>query len=233
MSGKKAAAAKTAKTPRNPELAPGVTKYGRSASFARARKYLYTKKKTPAKAPAAKPATAVKEPRFYAADDVPKPLTSRKNKHHPTRLRSSIVPGSVLILLAGRFRGKRVVFLKQLPSGLLLVTGPYKVNGVPLRRVNQAYVIATSTKVDVSSVDVKNISDDFFKRAAEKKSKKDSSEFFKEDAKKNTITEERKAAQKKVDSALIGVIGKVAQLKAYLGAKFSLTNGLIPHTIKF
>ncbi|CAE8694414.1 unnamed protein product [Polarella glacialis] len=82
------------------------------------------------------------------------------------KLKKQIVPGSVLILLAGRFRGRRVVFLKQLESGLLLVTGPFAINGVPLRRVNQRYCIATSAKTDVKGADVSTISDAYFAKEA-------------------------------------------------------------------
>merc|ERR1712196_422802 len=118
----------------------------------------------------------------YPADDIkPKVPSEREaNSKKVATLKKTIKPGSVLILLGGRFRGKRVVFLKQLPSGLLLVTGPYQLNGVPLRRVNQAHCIATSASVDVAKADVKGIDDAFFARAKKKKD----DEFFGEEAKK-------------------------------------------------
>jgi large subunit ribosomal protein L6e len=55
------------------------------------------------------------------------------------------------------------VVLKSLASGNLLVTGPYAVNGVPLKRVNPAYVISTSTKVSLDGVNA-NVDDAWFKR---------------------------------------------------------------------
>ncbi|KAI8808783.1 ribosomal protein L6e-domain-containing protein [Cladochytrium replicatum] len=171
-----------------------------------------------------------KPARFYPAEDAPVPFKSRKAAR-PTAIRSSIEPGTVLILLAGRFRGKRVVFLKQLGSGLLLVTGPFKINGVPLRRVNQAYVIATSTKVDVSACSIDDsINDDFFKQTKDaKKAKK----LYEEEPKKSAVTESRIAAQKKVDAKIVAAVKKTPALTAYLSASFALSKGQYPHLLKF
>ena len=101
---------------------------------------------------------------YYPTEDWKPHFTRPNNKSKPTQLKKGIKPGQVLILLAGRFRGRRVVFLKQLPSGLLLVTGPYKINGVPLKRVNQIYTIVTSTSVDISGVNLSQIKESQFKK---------------------------------------------------------------------
>jgi len=158
---------------RNPELIPGVNKFGRHKSASKNYRHFKKGANNKSKTKAKQVATAsTKQPKWYAADDIKRPLVSRKSHHKKTHLRASITPGTVLIVLAGRFRGKRVVFLKQLESGLLLVTGPYKINGVPLRRLNQAYVIATSTKIDITKVDVKSVDDKFFAKVQEAKKKK-------------------------------------------------------------
>jgi len=148
--------------------------------------------------------------------------------------RPTLQPGAVLILLAGRFRGKRVILLKNLDQGVLLVTGPFKVNGVPLRRVNARYVIATSHKVDLSGLDSKKIEevsgDKYFAREKGDK-KKGEAEFFKQGEKpeKKKPSSSRAADQKAVDKALLSTIKKEPFLTSYLASTFSLRKGDRPH----
>ncbi|CCH41685.1 60S ribosomal protein L6-2 [Wickerhamomyces ciferrii] len=176
--------------------------------------------------------SATQAPKWYQAEDAPVPKNTRKTAR-PQKLRASLVPGTVLILLAGRFRGKRVVYLKNLKDNTLLVSGPFKVNGVPLRRVNARYVIATSTKVDVSSVDVSKFDVEYFAREKSSKQSKSESKFFGEEQPKKEIKEERVTDQRSVDKQLLAEIKKTPLLKEYLASSFSLKNGDKPHQMKF
>merc|ERR1712194_671393 len=155
----------------------------------------------------------------------------KKGKHTPPKLRKSITPGTIVIPMGGRFKGSRVVVLKQLEkSGLLLVSGPYAINGVPLRRMNQRFVIATSTKIDVKAVDVSKIDDAFFKRTEAEKKK--GAAGFLEGQKKEGLSAAKKATQKTVDAAILKSIKEPA-LKKYLGAKFALSSTQNAHDLKF
>jgi len=118
-------------------------------------------------------------PRVYHPDPIKHKAHYRKSKGTPPKIRKSLTPGSICIVLSGRCRGRRVVILQVLKSGLLLVTGPYKANGVPLRRINPAYVISTSTRIDISSVKLsEDLKDHFFKKIRSRKSKKGASDFL-------------------------------------------------------
>jgi len=172
----------------------------------------------------------VKKYEWYPADDAKKPKARKQPSKDGAKMRKNVEPGRVLILLAGRFRGKRVVCLKQLKSGLLCVTGPFKVNGVPVRRVNQVYTMSTSSKVAIG--DVKSISDDTFKKEAAKKRSR-SQKFFAEKAPATSVSDARKKLQKEVDGPIMDKLKKDAMMKKYLGARFSLGNGDAPHAMKF
>ena len=172
---------------------------------------------------------------YYPGDDVKTHPINPAKRPNPTKLRKTITPGTVLIVLSGRFKGRRVVFLKQLASGLLLVTGPYKVNGVPLRRLNQAYVIATSTKVDLTGVDVKSVEDSYFVKSKQRRTK--SGDFFVRnnelsEEEKNKI-QEKKNRQNTFDKALLANVKKVECLAQYLKTRFSLRKNMRPHDMKF
>merc|ERR1711957_491679 len=140
------------------------------------------------------------------------------------KLRSNITAGTVLILLAGRYRGCRVVFLKQLQSGLLLVTGPFGLNRCPIHRISQREVIATSTKIALKGVNADKVSDDYFKvddvsadgqakDVKKTKEKKGEKSIFSSEAPKKGMGENKKKFQKQLDTAVIGSCSD--ELKAY------------------
>ena len=65
-------------------------------------------------------------------------------------------------------------------------SGPYRANGCPLRRVDQTYVIATKTRVDISNVNVpERVNDAYFRRQAKARKSKSEGEMFEE---KNTVS---------------------------------------------
>lgn len=174
---------------------------------------------------------ALQAPKYYPAEDVSLPKKSRKTQK-PTKLRASLTPGTVCIILAGRFRGKRVVALKQIDD-TVLVTGPFKVNGVPLRRVNPAYLIATSTKVELPSLSLDKFDTKYFAREKASKAKKSEGEFFGDKKEKKSVDASRVEDQKTVDKAVLQAIKATPDLRSYLAASFSLSKGDRPHLMKF
>merc|ERR1712141_500209 len=175
---------KNAGKPRNYALEGGVYRFGRSKMYHKKAAYKFLKKKTAKKAAPKKPMFVEKQiggaknggtrmvrvkkavNDYPTVDPAPKGTSKNFFSKHKRSLRPSLATSAVAILLAGVHKGKRVIVLKQLETGLLLVTGPMKCNGCPLRRVNQIYLLATSTKVDVSGVKIPaNINDEYFRRA--------------------------------------------------------------------
>ena len=169
---------------------------------------------------------------WYPVSDLKSHFKRKCKVPKSTHISSPLTPGQVVILLSGRFRGRRVVFLKKLETGLLLVTGPYKYNGVPLKRVNAAYVLPTNTSVKVDGKVAEKINDAFFKRVEISREKKE--DFFAEDkVKKDRVTKERTDAQNEIDTVVKKAVDGVPMMKEYLRNRFALKDGDKPHLMKF
>ena len=116
--------------PRNSTLPGGISRFGRATIYKK--RALYKRKKVATNAAIKEVVTTKvkpvggdkngkertvplkKESRFYPTEDVKVPLKHRKAPR-PTKLRSSLTPGTIVILLAGNHRGK-VIYQQMFSS---------------------------------------------------------------------------------------------------------------------
>ncbi|KAK9295892.1 hypothetical protein QLX08_009926 [Tetragonisca angustula] len=222
--------------PRNYNLGNGVYRFSRTRMFHKKAIYKFIDKKTPKTVKPKKPITIEKKISGDKNGEKRIVLLKKRRANYPTEdpvtvhhakkcfrdhhryLRPSLKPGTICILLAGIHKGKRVVFLKQLKSGLLLVTGPFLINACPLRRIPA------------------HINDDYFKRKREKRAKKEEGDIFSKKKDEYKPNDQRKADQKVVDKFVIAAIKRSKEKKmlfTYLSAMFGLRSSQYPHRLKF
>ncbi|XP_037946174.1 60S ribosomal protein L6 [Teleopsis dalmanni] len=247
---------KKAKHPLNSYLKGGILRYSKSQMYKRQTLYRLKDKKSPVvkreKQPIKKVKTVggpknggertvyLKKPKsnYPTKKFVGKRSAKRVFANHKRNTRSNLVPGRVLIMLAGRHQGKRVVLLKVLSSGLLLVTGPFSLNSCPLRRVSQRYVIGCKARVNLGDYKLpEHINDSYFRRLKIKKEKKTGeADIFATTKERFQPNEQRKKDQKDVDNVVLKALkthpeGKY--FKKYLQNMFALHSSQYPHRMKF
>ena len=72
------------------------------------------------------------------------------------------LPGTILILLNKKMQGKKAILLKTTESNLFIISGPFSLNGISLRRVNPRYTISTENKIDLQNLSLQNLNDEYF-----------------------------------------------------------------------
>lgn len=89
-------------------------------------------------------------------------LVKEKSKKKVYKIEKNFKKGTILILLGLKFKGKKCVFLKFTQNGSMVITGPYRMNGIPLRRINPKYAFLTEIKINLNYLNLNFLSDRYF-----------------------------------------------------------------------
>lgn len=144
---------------------------------------------------------------LYMPDDVPGFVEKYKARtaQKPRVARSDLLKGMVVVVLEGVFASRRVVYLKGLEGNLALCAGPRSVNGIPLFKIDERYLLATSTVLDIS-VDADG---------------KDAV-LAERDVYTMPMDVEMTDEEKRVDEEVAKAVKKVEFMKAYLAEPFEI-----------
>ncbi|AFN83592.1 60S ribosomal protein L6 [Encephalitozoon romaleae SJ-2008] len=157
---------------------------------------------------------------LYMPDDIPKFVEKYKARtaRKPRVRRTDLVKGMVVVVLEGVFASKRVVYLKGLEDNLALCAGPKSINGVPLFKIDERYLLATSTVLDINvnvDIDEKDII------------------LTKRDDYTAPMDVEMTDAEKKIDEEIAKVAKEIKFMKSYLSEPFEIDTTRNFYSLKY
>ncbi|KAF7682530.1 60S ribosomal protein L6 [Astathelohania contejeani] len=146
---------------------------------------------------------------YYPADDLPKYVEKLRKRAEikPKPRRTDLVKGNIVVVLEGEYASMRVVYLGQLDNYMALCIGPSSVNGIPLFKINERYLLRTSMVLDFK-IDV-NVKD-----SEVYESKRDSLE--------SRMDVEPSETELKIQSAVMDAISQHKAMKKYLSTPFTV-----------
>lgn len=153
-------------------------------------------------------------------DDIPKFVEKYKARtaRKPRVGRTDLAKGMVVVVLEGIFASKRVVYLKGLEGNLALCAGPKSINGVPLFKIDERYLLATSTVLDINvnvDIDEENII------------------LTKRDDYTTPMDAEMTDAEKKIDEEIAKAVKEIKFMKSYLSEPFEIDTTRNFYSLKY
>lgn len=159
------------------------------------------------------------DPRLYIPDDTPefveryRKTTARK----PRTARTDLARGMVVVVLEGVFASRRVIYLGGLGDNLALCVGPKSINNIPLFKIDERYLLATSTVLEIGNVDVDE------KNAV----------LTERDVYTTPMSVEMTDSERKLDEELTRAVRNVEFMKTYLCEPFEVDGSRNFYSLKY
>lgn len=157
---------------------------------------------------------------MYQPEDVPKYVEKymkklqKKNERKP---RTDLEKGMICVVLEGKYEAKKVFFLKSLKNNMALCTGIKSVNGAAFFKIDEAYLFATSMKINIGDIDVDE----------------NNVLVIGKDKNVENMEIENSDDLNKIESMILKEIEKIEFMKAYLATPFEIDNSVEFYSQKY
>ncbi|WUR04233.1 ribosomal protein eL6 [Vairimorpha necatrix] len=158
----------------------------------------------------------------YQSEDVPKYIEKymkKLNKQNERKRRTDLECGMIVVVCEGIYEAKRVFYLKGLDKNLVLCAVLKDGNNVSFFKIDESYLLATSTKININVNEI-HISEDEVPLITKDKSIE-------------IMDIENSEKMTKIEKSIMDEVRKVDYLKTYLNTPFEIDSSVEFYSQKY